>query len=48
MISKECEKCAFYNPSDKDFPCLFDDVTIKCSILKEFVKDLEFKRKVKL
>ena len=47
MISKECEKYAFYT-SDKDFPCFFDDVTIKCSILKEFVKDLKFKRKVKL
>lgn len=48
MISEECEKCAFYDSSDKEVPCCFEDVIIKCSILKEFVQDLKFKKEMKI
>jgi len=47
MISEECEKCAFYDPCDKEVPC-FEDSIIKCSILKEYLDDLKFKKKVGL
>ena len=51
MISEECEKCAFYDPCDKEVPCCFEDAIIKCSILKEYLDDyasLETKEKGEL
>ena len=48
MISGECEKCAFYDPCDKEVPCCFEDAIIKCSILKEYLDDLKFNKKVGL
>ena len=48
MISEECEKCAFYDPCDKEVPCCFEDAIIKCSILKEYLDDLKFKMEMKI
>lgn len=47
MISKECEKCVFYDPSDEELPCNMKG-TIKCSTLKEYAERLKFKKEVKL
>lgn len=46
--SEECEKCAFYDPCDKEVPCCFEDSIIKCSILKEYLDDLKFKKEMKI
>jgi len=47
MISEECEKCAFYDPCE-EVPCCFEDAIIKCSILKEYLDDLKFKKEMKI
>lgn len=48
MISKECEKCVFYDTSDEELPCNMKGTTIKCSTLKEYAERLKFKKEVKL
>ena len=41
-------KGAFYDPCDKEVPCCFEDSIIKCSILKEYLDDLKFKKEMKI
>lgn len=37
MISKECEKCVFYDPSDEELPCNMRGTTIKSSGLLQVI-----------
>lgn len=43
MISKDCEKCAFYEPRDERVPCSLKGASIKCTLLKKYLKKLKFK-----
>ena len=47
MISEDCKNCAFYDASDEELPCCFEDAIIKCSILKKYLDDLKFKKEMK-
>lgn len=48
MIDEACKNCVFLDEEDEELPCSMSSTVVKCSILKDYVEFLKFKKEVKL